>query len=128
MNISSVFSHLRINLPGSTSSVWHCDFMTFLVAHRSPYEWLKLLDEEYTPRLVSSSSVRDHPISISQINPVVFRRLSILKFGRDLISSGEECSRNRSPFFLGYFHSSPFMSIFTIKHSGSKYSCCDGTV
>lgn len=36
LRISSVLSHFLTNLPGSTSSVLHCDLTTFLVERRSP--------------------------------------------------------------------------------------------
>ena len=61
---SSVFSHFLMNFPGSTSSVLHCDFTTFLVEHRSPDLGFRLSLTSPADELLSSgsSSFHTHPI------------------------------------------------------------------
>lgn len=56
----SVFSHFRMNFPGSTSSVLHCVFITFLVEHRSPSD--RGFMSPAVELLSSSSSLHTHPI------------------------------------------------------------------
>lgn len=73
LRISSVLSHFLTNFPGSTSSVLHCDFTTFLVEHRSPDD----------PPL-SPASESDSPGSSLQTHPIL-------------------CSRNREPSLSARF-------------------------
>ena len=73
LRTSSVFSHFLMNFPGSTSSVLHCDFTTFLVEHRSP-DLLALGFGKSLTSLVDeliwsgSSSFHIHPILFVFLN------------------------------------------------------------